>query len=165
MPLTRQAVARVLKCSLATVRRLERVDLHPQVDERGVHLFDEGEVSEVAAKRAGRGVMGAPSPAGRVVAEIGASAATGPSAHRHLSMELCGEVARAVGFVIRDADDFEVALRQLIVGHEIWSTTSLPCQACGRPLMLTTEAWEAIVDSGSLDEWRHAACRNRHAGM
>jgi hypothetical protein len=48
--LTRSAVAKRLKCSIATVRRLEGHDLFPRRDSNGVHRFDESEVAEVARR-------------------------------------------------------------------------------------------------------------------
>ena len=48
--LKRSHVAKRLGRSLATVRRLEGVELHPIIDEDGVHLFDEAEVDEVAMR-------------------------------------------------------------------------------------------------------------------
>lgn len=48
--LTRSAVAKRLKCSLATVRRLEGHELFPERDARGVHRFDEGDVNRVAQR-------------------------------------------------------------------------------------------------------------------
>jgi hypothetical protein len=42
--LTRAGVARRLGKSIATVRRMEGVELHPEVDDRGVHWFDIREV-------------------------------------------------------------------------------------------------------------------------
>lgn len=49
--LTRSGVARVLGKSIATVRRLEGTDLHPERDSNGVWLFDVGEVQGVARDR------------------------------------------------------------------------------------------------------------------
>ncbi len=46
--LTRSQVARRLRRSLATVRRMEGQELNPVCNERGVHLFDEGEVEQAA---------------------------------------------------------------------------------------------------------------------
>jgi len=46
--LTRSGVAKRLGKSLATVRRMEGVELHPTRDERGVHHFDPEEVEAVA---------------------------------------------------------------------------------------------------------------------
>ena len=48
--LKRSHVAKRLGRSLATVRRLEGVELHPIIDGDGVHLFDETEVDAVAAR-------------------------------------------------------------------------------------------------------------------
>jgi len=45
--LTRSGVAKKLRCSLATVRRLESNELFPERDARGVHWFDEQEVARV----------------------------------------------------------------------------------------------------------------------
>ena len=50
--LTRAGVAKRLGRSIATVRRLEGVELHPWVDERGVHRFDAAEVELVRSKDA-----------------------------------------------------------------------------------------------------------------
>src|SRR5690606_14384846 len=47
--LTRTGVARRLGKSIATVRRMEGVELHPTRDERGVHHFDPDEVDAVAS--------------------------------------------------------------------------------------------------------------------
>lgn len=47
MMLTRSAVAKRIQRSVATVRRLEGNELFPQLDERGVHRFEEAEVEEV----------------------------------------------------------------------------------------------------------------------
>lgn len=49
--LTRMGVAKKLGKSLATVRRMEGHELHPEVDENGVHLFDEDEVDDLARTR------------------------------------------------------------------------------------------------------------------
>ncbi|HEY2406939.1 MAG TPA: hypothetical protein VGI10_13105 [Polyangiaceae bacterium] len=46
--MTRQQVARRLGKSLATVRRIEGVLLHPTRDSRGVHRFDSEEVEALA---------------------------------------------------------------------------------------------------------------------
>ena len=46
--MTRQQVAKRLRKSLATVRRLEGVRLHPIQDGRGVHRFDPAEVEALA---------------------------------------------------------------------------------------------------------------------
>lgn len=48
--LTRAGVAKRLGRSLATVRRMEGTDLHPDVDDRGIHRFDPAEVEEVARR-------------------------------------------------------------------------------------------------------------------
>ena len=50
--LTRASVAKRLGKSIATVRRMEGIELHPIVDERGIHWF---EVCEVDALRASCG--------------------------------------------------------------------------------------------------------------
>lgn len=50
--LTRAGVAKRLGRSVATVRRMEGIELHPWVDERGVHQFDAGEVDAVKARDA-----------------------------------------------------------------------------------------------------------------
>jgi len=52
--LTRSGVAKRIRKSLATVRRMEGNELHPEVDENGVHWFDEDEVDQVARGRGGR---------------------------------------------------------------------------------------------------------------
>ena len=52
--LTRTGVAKRIRKSLATVRRMEGNELHPEVDENGVHWFDEDEVEHVAKGRGGR---------------------------------------------------------------------------------------------------------------
>ena len=57
--LTRSGVARRLGKSIATVRRMEGVELHPTRDERGVHRFDPDEVERIARDRAAR-AYGAP---------------------------------------------------------------------------------------------------------
>ena len=46
--LTRSQVARFLNRSITTVRRMEGNELHPDVAQNGVHLFDEDEVEELA---------------------------------------------------------------------------------------------------------------------
>ncbi len=46
--LTRSAVAKRLGKSIATVRRMEGIELHPTRDERGVNPFDPAEVEQVA---------------------------------------------------------------------------------------------------------------------
>lgn len=46
--LTRGGVAKRLGKSIATVRRMEGVELHPVRDERGVHRFDPDEVEQIA---------------------------------------------------------------------------------------------------------------------
>jgi hypothetical protein len=48
--LSRIEVARRLGKSVATVRRLEGVELHPTRDSSGVHRFDPDEVERLAAK-------------------------------------------------------------------------------------------------------------------
>jgi hypothetical protein len=48
--LKRSHVAKRLGRRLATVRRLEGVELHPIIDGDGVHLFDEAEVEQIAAR-------------------------------------------------------------------------------------------------------------------
>jgi hypothetical protein len=45
---TRASVAKRLKRSIATVRRMEGRELHPWTDNRGVHHFDRDEVEELA---------------------------------------------------------------------------------------------------------------------
>jgi hypothetical protein len=49
--LTRAGVARRLRKSIATVRRMEGLDLHPTVDGHGVHYFDVREVDAVRSRR------------------------------------------------------------------------------------------------------------------
>jgi len=56
--LTRSGVAKCLRRSLATVRRLEGVELFPHRDLRGVHWFDEAEVRDVQ-RRIARGAVDA----------------------------------------------------------------------------------------------------------
>lgn len=51
--LTRAQVARRLGKSIATVRRLEGVALHPVIDDEGVHRFDETEVERLVDRRRG----------------------------------------------------------------------------------------------------------------
>jgi hypothetical protein len=51
--LTRSGVAKRLGKSIATVRRMEGVELHPTLGADGVHLFDPGEVDDVACGRRG----------------------------------------------------------------------------------------------------------------
>lgn len=46
--MTRRQVARRLGKSLTTIRRIEGVLLHPNVDSRGVHRFDSTEVESLA---------------------------------------------------------------------------------------------------------------------
>lgn len=46
--LTRSGVARRLGKGIATVRRMEGIELHPVKDARGVHRFDRAEVERVA---------------------------------------------------------------------------------------------------------------------
>ena len=46
--MTRQQVAQRLGKSVATVRRIEGVLLHPTVDSRGTHRFDDDEVEALA---------------------------------------------------------------------------------------------------------------------
>jgi len=48
--LTRAGVAKRLGRSLATVRRMEGTELHPSVDDRGVHRFDPDEVDAFTAR-------------------------------------------------------------------------------------------------------------------
>ena len=48
--LTRSAVAKRLRRSIATVRRLEGHDLFPKRDRKGVLLFDESEVAALARR-------------------------------------------------------------------------------------------------------------------
>ena len=50
--LTRSGVAKRLGKSIASVRRMEGVELHPVRDERGVHRFDPVEVEQVAGLQA-----------------------------------------------------------------------------------------------------------------
>lgn len=50
--LTRSGVAKKLRCSLATVRRLESKELFPERDARGVHWFNEQEVARVQLRLA-----------------------------------------------------------------------------------------------------------------
>jgi hypothetical protein len=49
--LTRSQVAAVLGKSIATVRRMEGVELHPKVNRAGVHIFDPDEVAAVRAEQ------------------------------------------------------------------------------------------------------------------
>ena len=51
--LTRSGVAKRLGKSIATVRRMEGVELHPTLGTDGVHLFEPGEVDDVANGRRG----------------------------------------------------------------------------------------------------------------
>ena len=55
--LTRSDVAKRLGKCIATVRRMEGVELHPVRDERGVNRFDPDEVEAAAAGRAGEGAI------------------------------------------------------------------------------------------------------------
>jgi len=48
--LTRTAVAKLLRRSLATVRRLEGRELFPWLDNRGIHRFDAREIAKVARR-------------------------------------------------------------------------------------------------------------------
>ena len=52
--LTRGEVAKRLNVSIATVRRMEGVTLHPTKDETGAHRFDPREVATVASTRSTR---------------------------------------------------------------------------------------------------------------
>lgn len=54
--LTRTDVARMLKVSPASVRRMEDKELHPTRDANGVHIFDIAEVARVAQERSRRAV-------------------------------------------------------------------------------------------------------------
>jgi hypothetical protein len=49
--LMRAEVAAILRVSIATVRRMEGRDLHPQRSEEGFYLFDPGEVETARARR------------------------------------------------------------------------------------------------------------------
>src|SRR5262245_25714926 len=49
--LMRAEVAAILRVSIATVRRMEGRDLHPQRSEEGFYLFDPGEVEGARARR------------------------------------------------------------------------------------------------------------------
>jgi hypothetical protein len=51
--LTRAGVARRLRKSIATVRRMEGAELHPEVDDAGVHWFHVEEVDAALARRRG----------------------------------------------------------------------------------------------------------------
>jgi hypothetical protein len=90
--MTRTDVARRIGKSVATVRRLEGVELHPIVDEDGVHLFDEAEVERLANR-----LSGAPQSHEREV----------PRAHA-MSPWLKGELVRRAQ---EDAEDREHAAR------------------------------------------------------
>src|SRR5690349_3484518 len=48
--LTRAGVAKRLGRSIATVRRMEGNELHPWVDDRGIHRFDQTEVDDALAR-------------------------------------------------------------------------------------------------------------------
>jgi hypothetical protein len=50
--LTRSGVARTLRRSIATVRRIEGTLLHPIRDARGVHLFPVAEVADLVRRQA-----------------------------------------------------------------------------------------------------------------
>ena len=52
--LTRNEVAKLLRCSISTVRRLEGTELHPTVGPDGVHVFDPKELLRIAEERAAR---------------------------------------------------------------------------------------------------------------
>jgi hypothetical protein len=58
--MTRGEVARALRRSIATVRRIEGVYLHPQKGADGVHQFDPEEVRRLQADLASRSVRLAP---------------------------------------------------------------------------------------------------------
>ena len=50
--MTRGEVAKLLDCSISTIRRLEKSgDLFPKVDKNGVRRFDRAEVYELARRR------------------------------------------------------------------------------------------------------------------
>ncbi len=51
--LTRSGVAKRLGKSIATVRRMEGVELHPTLGADGVHQFDSAEVDDVARRKRG----------------------------------------------------------------------------------------------------------------
>ena len=51
-PLTRAEAAKLLGVSVATVRRMEGITLHPSLDAFGRHVFDRAEVHAVAHARA-----------------------------------------------------------------------------------------------------------------
>lgn len=59
--MTRSEVARALGRSIATVRRIEGVYLHPRRDANGIHRFDAREVRELQADLERRAVCLAPS--------------------------------------------------------------------------------------------------------
>lgn len=51
--LTRGEVARLLDCSVSTIRRLEKKgELYPKRDKKGVHRFDKAEVDEYVRRNA-----------------------------------------------------------------------------------------------------------------
>lgn len=53
--LTRKQVARQIGKSIATVRKVEGIGLHPKVDAKGVHWFDDEEVEAFAERVAATG--------------------------------------------------------------------------------------------------------------
>jgi hypothetical protein len=82
--MTRQAVAKRLGVSMATVRRLEGAQLHPAIGLDGVHRFDPAEVEAVAKTRPSK-------------TQMVPSAASAPAAPpRPPSSPVTGEVAATV---------------------------------------------------------------------
>lgn len=95
--MTRKQVAVRLGKSLATVRRIEGVLLHPTRDARGVHRFDETEVETLARQvKDGRT---------QLVREFGPSNANTSDFDLHMACEECAGLGQRVTTLLEELDN------------------------------------------------------------
>jgi hypothetical protein len=137
--ITRKQVARRIGKSIATVRKMEGVSLHPNPDAKGVHWFDEEEVEAVVEHIAftGRALEGVTWPCARGAYESGG--------HRRHS-RAASKVNSAGIATTRRAEELEAELRQLRTNHAAWKQRL--DRACARLLEAVTaiddDGWEAV---------------------
>lgn len=134
--LTRAGVAKRLKRSIATVRRMEGRELHPWTDSRGVHQFDGGEVEQVARAEHDR------DPHGDELAASLADANEGDARRRveRLGLEL-NEAREACRVASERSAELESQNREL-------RTTAIEA----------LEMVEVVLGSGTPYEVRHCLC-------
>jgi len=147
--MTRQAVAERLGISVASVRRMEGVELHPRVDAKGVHLFDPQEVEALATDRVATATTEPPTIAGEVAAAVFAALDEGesparivvalavpPDVVRRLHAEskrlaaLERRLLEAEAYASKTVEALN-ALTQFVSALPVPPSTSFTCDGCG----------------------------------